>query len=324
MANTSYKCSLLSDGLLFASGAGVALLLFFAFYSFFSPSPPPSNYFHRQPLRQTITNTNTTSSSSSQQHCYFHTSTPPLNTDPAPSFYDDPSLSLHSPGGAHQELGREAAPLAAPAPHAGPGPATGLSWSPVRSPAPAGTPWGTTSSCASTRTRPTTAESTASTSSTTPLSCSPTFLLLGPDPRRPCRHGRPPRSRMDLVGRLRRRVHRHGVRASDGEVRGLQSGAARVAAQGRGQELDQPQRGVFLIRNCQWSVDFIDRWARMGPQSPEYRRWGRIQKALFKDKLYAESDDQTGIIYLLLKEKERWGDKIYLENDYYFEGYWVG
>ncbi|XP_020242798.1 probable glycosyltransferase 7 [Asparagus officinalis] len=81
--------------------------------------------------------------------------------------------------------------------------------------------------------------------------------------------------------------------------------------------------GVFLMRNCQWSLDFIDRWSRMGPQSPEYERWGSVQRSVFKDKLYAESDDQTGIAYLLLKEKERWGDKIYLESSFYFEGYWV-
>lgn len=81
--------------------------------------------------------------------------------------------------------------------------------------------------------------------------------------------------------------------------------------------------GVFLMRNCQWSLDFIDLWSKMGPQSPEYERWGSVQRSIFKDKLYAESDDQTGIAYLLLKEKEKWGDKTYLESSFYFEGYWV-
>lgn len=80
--------------------------------------------------------------------------------------------------------------------------------------------------------------------------------------------------------------------------------------------------GVFLIRNCQWSMDFMDVWASMGPQSPDYQNWGRIQRATFKDKLFPESDDQTGLIYLIYKEKEKWADKIYLEGEYYFEGYW--
>ncbi|XP_060192257.1 putative glycosyltransferase 7 [Lycium barbarum] len=81
--------------------------------------------------------------------------------------------------------------------------------------------------------------------------------------------------------------------------------------------------GVFLIRNCQWSMDLMEAWAKMGPQSPEYDKWGEILRTTFKDKIFQESDDQSGLAYLLLKEKEKWGDKIYVEEGYYFEGYWV-
>eukprot|EP00268_Persea_americana_P062396 TRINITY_DN79983_c0_g1_i1.p1 TRINITY_DN79983_c0_g1~~TRINITY_DN79983_c0_g1_i1.p1 ORF type:complete len:451 (-),score=36.32 TRINITY_DN79983_c0_g1_i1:501-1853(-) len=81
--------------------------------------------------------------------------------------------------------------------------------------------------------------------------------------------------------------------------------------------------GVFLMRNSQWSLDFMDVWASMGPQTPEYDKWGKIQKSIFKDKLFPESDDQTGLVYLLLMEREKWADRIYLESEYYFEGYWV-
>ncbi|CAA6657546.1 unnamed protein product [Spirodela intermedia] len=70
--------------------------------------------------------------------------------------------------------------------------------------------------------------------------------------------------------------------------------------------------GVFLIRNSQWSMEFLDVWASLGPQSPEYDRWD-----------IPESDDQSALIYLLLRQGDRWGDKIYLESDYYFQGYWV-
>ncbi|MQL91171.1 hypothetical protein Taro_023776 [Colocasia esculenta] len=80
--------------------------------------------------------------------------------------------------------------------------------------------------------------------------------------------------------------------------------------------------GVFLIRNCQWSMDFLDVWARMGPHSPEYERWGQTLRSEFKDKGLPESDDQSGLVYLL-RQKDRWADKIYLESDYYFQGYWV-
>ncbi|KAK6152802.1 hypothetical protein DH2020_012441 [Rehmannia glutinosa] len=61
--------------------------------------------------------------------------------------------------------------------------------------------------------------------------------------------------------------------------------------------------GVFLIRNCQWAMDFMDVWAKMGPQAPDYDKWGEILKTTFKDKIFPESDDQSG--------------------GYYFEGYWM-
>eukprot|EP00262_Sarcandra_glabra_P004067 TRINITY_DN15052_c0_g1_i1.p1 TRINITY_DN15052_c0_g1~~TRINITY_DN15052_c0_g1_i1.p1 ORF type:complete len:453 (+),score=25.29 TRINITY_DN15052_c0_g1_i1:79-1437(+) len=81
--------------------------------------------------------------------------------------------------------------------------------------------------------------------------------------------------------------------------------------------------GVFLIRNCQWSMDFMDTWASFGPQTENYEQWGKTLKSVFKDKLFNESDDQSALVYLLLKEKEKWGAKIYVESEYYFEGYWV-
>lgn len=81
--------------------------------------------------------------------------------------------------------------------------------------------------------------------------------------------------------------------------------------------------GVFLIRNCQWSLDFMDVWAQFGPQTPAYEEWGKTLRREFKDKTFPESDDQTGLAYLLVHHRHTWGTKIYLENEYYFEGYWA-
>ncbi|CAO2828162.1 unnamed protein product [Amaranthus hypochondriacus] len=81
--------------------------------------------------------------------------------------------------------------------------------------------------------------------------------------------------------------------------------------------------GVFLIRNCQWSMDLLERWVKFGPSSPEYEKWGEIQKSIFKDKSFPEADDQTGIAYIMVKEGDKWNEKIYLEKEYYFEGYWL-
>lgn len=82
--------------------------------------------------------------------------------------------------------------------------------------------------------------------------------------------------------------------------------------------------GVFLIRNCQWSMDLLDAWARMGPRSPDYKNWGKILRSTFKDKMFEESDDQSALIYLLLKGEKKWREKIYVENQYSLHGYWVG
>nr|CAD1832435.1 unnamed protein product [Ananas comosus var. bracteatus] len=81
--------------------------------------------------------------------------------------------------------------------------------------------------------------------------------------------------------------------------------------------------GVFLIRNCQWSLDFMAEWAAMGPRSPDYEKWGMTLKRTFRDKVFNESDDQSALVYLLLTQKEKWGHRIFLEHQFYFEGYWV-
>lgn len=68
--------------------------------------------------------------------------------------------------------------------------------------------------------------------------------------------------------------------------------------------------GVFLLRNCQWSLDFLARWARLGPQNPDYERWGGILRAELPDKLFPDSDDQSALIFLLLKEKDRFSSQL--------------
>ncbi|KAM1539494.1 hypothetical protein ACFX10_004277 [Malus domestica] len=80
---------------------------------------------------------------------------------------------------------------------------------------------------------------------------------------------------------------------------------------------------VFLIRNCQWSMNLIEAWVIMGPQTPYYERWARKQNSLLKDKQISNSDDQSGLIYLLITQKERWAHKNYVENDYYLHRYWL-
>jgi hypothetical protein len=80
--------------------------------------------------------------------------------------------------------------------------------------------------------------------------------------------------------------------------------------------------GVFLIRNCQWSLDFLDEWARMGPAYPEHARWGKVFRNELSDKDSDVTCDQSALVYLLLNNWERLGKKAFIETEYYFMGFW--
>lgn len=81
--------------------------------------------------------------------------------------------------------------------------------------------------------------------------------------------------------------------------------------------------GSFLIRNCQWSMYLLDVWASMSPHGSDYKKWGKILRTTLSDKLFPDSDEQSSLVYLLLKEKQKWGEKIYVENEYLLHGYWI-
>nr|WLF82169.1 xyloglucan xylosyltransferase [Ornithogalum saundersiae] len=82
--------------------------------------------------------------------------------------------------------------------------------------------------------------------------------------------------------------------------------------------------GSFLFRNCQWSLDLLDAWAPMGPKGAVREEAGRILTANLKGRPAFEADDQSALIYLLLSQKDKWGDKVFIENSYYLHGYWAG
>ncbi|KAK7330939.1 hypothetical protein VNO77_25145 [Canavalia gladiata] len=81
--------------------------------------------------------------------------------------------------------------------------------------------------------------------------------------------------------------------------------------------------GSMLIRNCQWSMDLLDVWSKMGPLTSKYKEWGRVLASMFKDKPFPLPDDQSSLIYLLYKEKRKWSEKTYLEGEYELESYWM-
>lgn len=80
--------------------------------------------------------------------------------------------------------------------------------------------------------------------------------------------------------------------------------------------------GSFLLRNCQWSLDILDAWAPMEPKGKIRDEAGKILTAELKDRSNFETDDQSSMVYLLVIQRDKWGDKVYLENEYYLHGYW--
>ncbi|KAI4994497.1 hypothetical protein ZWY2020_034138 [Hordeum vulgare] len=82
--------------------------------------------------------------------------------------------------------------------------------------------------------------------------------------------------------------------------------------------------GSFVIRNCRWSLDLLDAWARMGPRGPVRDRYGEVFAEALSNRAAYEADDQSALVYLLVTERGRWGPKVFLESSYLLHGFWEG
>ncbi|KAJ1297479.1 hypothetical protein BS78_01G379500 [Paspalum vaginatum] len=82
--------------------------------------------------------------------------------------------------------------------------------------------------------------------------------------------------------------------------------------------------GSFLIRNCQWSLDLLDAWAPMGSRGPVRDRYGELFAEELSGRPPFEADDQSALVYLLVTQRGRWGDKTFLESTYELNGFWEG
>jgi xyloglucan 6-xylosyltransferase len=80
--------------------------------------------------------------------------------------------------------------------------------------------------------------------------------------------------------------------------------------------------GSFVIRNCQWSLDLLDAWAKMGPRGPVREKYGKIFGEALSNRAAYEADDQSALVYLLATQRERWADKVFLESSFLLHGYW--
>ncbi|KAL9228180.1 hypothetical protein vseg_003788 [Gypsophila vaccaria] len=80
--------------------------------------------------------------------------------------------------------------------------------------------------------------------------------------------------------------------------------------------------GSFLIRNCRWSLDLIESWSEMGPSGKVRVQGGEISIREMKARSGFEVDEESTMMHLSVDEKEKWGGRVYLENDCYVRDSW--
>ncbi|CAM6127057.1 unnamed protein product [Calypogeia fissa] len=81
--------------------------------------------------------------------------------------------------------------------------------------------------------------------------------------------------------------------------------------------------GVFLIRNCQWSFDLIDKWSPMGPEGPVRVEYGKMLSNFLQRYDNYPADDQSALIYLMLTDEEVMSKIQLVETEYIISGWWV-
>jgi xyloglucan 6-xylosyltransferase len=82
--------------------------------------------------------------------------------------------------------------------------------------------------------------------------------------------------------------------------------------------------GIYLLRNCQWSLDLLDAWVQMGPKGPGRVEAGKLLTESLAGRPPFDADDQSALIHMLLTEKDRWMDKVHIEREFYLHGFWTG
>lgn len=83
--------------------------------------------------------------------------------------------------------------------------------------------------------------------------------------------------------------------------------------------------GIFIIRNCQWSLNMLDIWSAMGEDRGDHRaKMGTLTAQTLKGRPDFPIDDQSALVYLLtIARTNELKPKVFLENSYDLHGYWV-
>ncbi|GJN28302.1 hypothetical protein PR202_gb16411 [Eleusine coracana subsp. coracana] len=82
--------------------------------------------------------------------------------------------------------------------------------------------------------------------------------------------------------------------------------------------------GIFLLRNCQWSLDLLDAWVQVGPKGPVRVEAGKMLTASLTGRPAFDADDQSALIHLLLEERDTWMGRVHVETEFYLHGFWTG
>eukprot|EP00897_Mesotaenium_endlicherianum_P009611 jgi/Mesen1/8679/ME000051S08078 len=80
--------------------------------------------------------------------------------------------------------------------------------------------------------------------------------------------------------------------------------------------------GNYLIRNNQWALDLLDIWAVFGPAGKVRDEAGALFTRELQGRTLFEADDQSALVYLLIKHSNTLREHIYLESSYALHGYW--
>jgi xyloglucan 6-xylosyltransferase len=82
--------------------------------------------------------------------------------------------------------------------------------------------------------------------------------------------------------------------------------------------------GVFLLRNCQWSLNLLDKWSPLGPLGKIRDEAGKfLSEFLTNRRGDYPADDQSALMYVMLTDKEVMDKVKLIENEYKLHGYWV-
>ncbi|GAQ78946.1 Galactosyl transferase [Klebsormidium nitens] len=85
--------------------------------------------------------------------------------------------------------------------------------------------------------------------------------------------------------------------------------------------------GVFLIRNSQWSFDYMAELMRIGEKGEPRNSYAALLNKKVKGRKEISSDwpadDQCTVVYLLSSFPDKWGKRVYLDEEIQYHHWWL-